>query len=200
MKISSAIAFILIGISLLLQQKYSFKKHYIYSAIGKLIGIYITLFGLISSIELLFEYNFNLDQYIPSILAFDTGKPAPITTLTFFLIGLSLLLINVKNTLYLNQLFSAVVGLIGLLIVTGYFFSFHSQSTIILFTDASLYTAFCFILISLSLLFMHPSLGIMSLFISNTNGGAVSSINSHLSLYPHHSWHLRILELLQYIF
>lgn len=176
MKSTSAILFILIGISLLFQQKYLYKKHFFYTVIGKLIGIFITLFGLITSIELLTGYHLEhsiIFEIIPFSSELFSLKPAPVSIICFFLIGLSLVLLNIKNTLYLNQILSAVIGLTGLLILNGYFFNFHSQSTL-KFTDASIYTALCFIMISLSIFFMRPSLGIMSLFISNTHGGTVA--------------------------
>src|SRR5579872_3007103 len=100
MNSNSAVTFVLIGISLLLQRRSLLKKHYFFSAIGKLIGVVLAIFGLMALIELIFKINFQLDQFI--IMKNITTISAPIVTLNFFLIGLSLILLNIKNTLYLN--------------------------------------------------------------------------------------------------
>jgi len=146
-----AIIFILIGIALLLQQTHFTKQSSIYLIIGKWIAIII--FGLLITI---------------------TTHSITIVILNFFLVSIALFLVKMKNTLYINQTINTFIGLIGLFILTTYLFNpdIHAGSASL--TTASVYSGICFILISLSLFFLQPSSGVMSLFISNTSGGSVA--------------------------
>lgn len=150
---NSSIAFILISISLLLQQLTFPKINYTYLTIAKLIGIAIILFGL----------NLFIENISTSIVA-----------INFILIGIALILLSIKYFEIINQLLYIVIGLSGIFILSNYLFNNHTQFLFPSISYASLHVAFCFVLISLTFFFIYPSLGIMSLFISNTTGGSVA--------------------------
>lgn len=175
MKPNSALCFILIGISLLLQ--HSPKADTRILMLGKILGIIISLFGIISLIEFILGINFHLTSFL---LTDDTAalplqaRPAQLAALNFILIGLALLFFDVRHVIPIGQFLAFVIGLIGLLILTGYIFSFHPEIFIQTYSHSSIYTGFCFVLTSLSLLFSRPAKGIMSVFISETNGGSVA--------------------------
>ena len=178
MKPNTALAFILCSISLLLQQ-FSRHHHLIYKYLGKFLGVVISLFGIMIMIEYIFGYDLHIDQLFlietpGSSVIFSPGRPAPVSGLNFILIGIALVLSDIKLTLYFNQLLCMIIGLIGLLILTSLSFHFYSSSEIVTYTYASIHTSVCFILISLSLLFHTPSSGIMLLLSSKTSGGIVA--------------------------
>lgn len=174
MKPVSACCFILIGITLLLQHSPNAKWKLI---TGKILSGIIILIGLMTSFEFFSGINFHVNAWVMDAISTSMpldGRPAQWAILNFILIGVSLLLIDIPFTIYFNQLLAFAVGLIGLLILTGYIFSFHSEVTIQTYSHASIYTAICFILISLSLLFLRPTKGFMPLFISKTDGGIIA--------------------------
>lgn len=93
----------------------------------------------------------------------------------FLLVGIALILLDFKITLYLNQILAAIIGLIGLLTLSNFIFNFNLPGEFHThYTYASLYTGICFSLFSLSILFMRPHSGIMTLFTSETFGGTIA--------------------------
>jgi diguanylate cyclase (GGDEF)-like protein len=174
MRANAAIAFIMIGISLILHRPFLSGKT-ILMTVAKLFGLIVAIFGFISMIRMLGGYPLLIEQlYTFNYSPNDYSRLSPIAAFTFTLIGLSLMLLNGRRLLYFNQFLQVVIGLTGLLILTGYCFNYHSQIAIDTATHASLYTASGFILIALSMLCLQGGKGIMSLFISNTNGGIIA--------------------------
>lgn len=180
-KPNTAITFIFCGMALLLQHNKPSKQSISLTILGKCIAIVITLYSAFTLSEYITGYDFSIDQLfireLPSYyVVFAPGRPSPITTINFLLIGTCLLLIDIKPMNLIVQIIAAVIGTIGLLVVTGltYNTSLYTSSQLIPYIYASIQASICFILFSLSFLFMRCSKGFMVIFISDTSGGAVA--------------------------
>lgn len=180
MQLNNAIAIILISVSLFLQRTPYSENTKIKIILGKILGIMIAIFGIIILSGDRTSHDLHIDEILvtnnfSSWLFFSTGRPAPIIGLNFLLAGISLVLLDIRITLYLNQILTVMIGLTGLLALTDFIFNFNLQSgSVNHFTFVSLYASVCFVLFSLCILLMRPYSGIMRLFSSDTYGGTIA--------------------------
>jgi len=180
-KPNSAIAFIISSMALLLQYSQPDEQPLSMTITGKLIGAMLTIFALLTLIEHVSGYNFAIDQiFIQETssyqIAFAPGRPTPFTTLIFMMIGLTLIMLDLRGLNFLVQILASLIGVAGLMVITGltYNTSLYANSQLIPYIYASIQTSICFILFSLALLFMRCTEGFMVLFISDTSGGIVA--------------------------
>ncbi|MBX3708129.1 MAG: diguanylate cyclase [Gammaproteobacteria bacterium] len=171
---NAAIAFTFSGISLLLQ-RLSLPSQHIALMLGKLLGVIVTLLGCIT----LFKYMLDYNSYINPIILQKQSSPMPekdslMTALSFTCIGLALILLDIKYSTIITQILSIIVGLCGLLMLTGLTYNTLFASQLALYSYASIHTAICFLFLSLSLLLIHPAKGIMRVLSSKTEGGIVA--------------------------
>ena len=178
MKANTALCIILIGISLFyLNQKQITNPKL---RIAQICAIIVVIIGFLTIIEYLFNYNIGIDQLlfkeqIGAVLTTNPGRMAESTAFNFLLIGVSLLIIDLKNR-YGNstyQSFVLVAGSISLFSFAGYIYgATTSYSNII--TPMALNTSIAFIIICLGLLFLRPDQGIMGTFTSSLIGGVMA--------------------------
>ncbi len=172
MKVNTAAAFILISISLLLQQIFPY-KHPLTTFIAKFLAIIVLLLGFLTFFEYLFNVDLHIDQLIfpqprdiPAL--HPPGRMAPVSAIAFILTGLALTLTGLKYTVTVTQICSFIIGVFGIFIITGFIYHTHTTYQIFPYAYAALHTSINFILISLSIFFMQPDKGIMKLIISQT--------------------------------
>jgi len=177
MQPNTAIGMILVGLALILQRS----SHAIRPAVilAKCFGIVIVFMSALIMIEFISGTDFHIHPLFfiaHTETGFGSGRPSPLAIFSFILIGIALIIFRLPRTIYLLQILALIIGLIGLAILTGYAFSFHSQVVMQTYSHSSIYTAICFVLISLCLLMIQPARGIMLLFISDTTGGAMARV------------------------
>ena len=178
MKANAALCFILIGISLFYLNEKRITKPKL--RIVQICAIIVGLIGFLTIIEYLFNFNIGIDQLlfkeqVGAILTTNPGRMAEITAFNFLLIGVSLLIIDLKNR-YGNstyQLFVLVAGSISLFSFAGYIYGATISYSNVL-TPMALNTSIAFIIICLGLLFSRPDQGIMAIFTSSLIGGIMA--------------------------
>lgn len=163
MKANTAICFILIGISLFFLNEKLITKPQL--RITQISAIIVTIIGFLTIIEYLFNFNIGIDQLffkeqVGAVLTTNPGRMALTTAINFLLIGMSLLIIDLKNR-YGNstyQAFILVAGSISLFSFAGYIYGATiSYSNIV--TPMALNTSLTFMIICLGLLFSRPDQG-----------------------------------------
>ena len=169
MKFNSALCLLLAGISLWLLQNEnnrSTKKR-----IGQFLASLVVLIGILTLGEYLLRLDLGIDQIFIRDLGESPegfpGRMSPIAAVCFTLSGLALILIDVK----ISQYFSISVILLSLLAVVGYLFEYHSLYQLGSSTSIALHTGIAFLILSIATLAARPSLGIMEIATSDTEGG-----------------------------
>ena len=192
MKVSTAIGFILGGLSLWLLHK----QRQVHKSIGKqkktpLSFIFswrrlaqaCAILVLIIGLATLIQYGFNLNLGINQLLLKNKqtldittlSSMEPNSALNFLLLGTSLLLLSLRRRHYSSIQFFALLGflisfmgLLGYLYGNPYFYRVGSS------TAMALHTATTFLLLSLGILFARPERGLMAVVTSDSAGGVLA--------------------------
>jgi PAS domain S-box-containing protein len=167
MKFNTALGLILAGVALLRRQP---RLTRVVSAINILLG------GLTLA-EYLFGWNLGIDEWlVREIIASPQlqppGRMSFVSAVNLCLIGSSLLLLPRRPGL--AQGLALVIGLLGLLSLTGYLYGVHYLYTLVAFSAIAVHTAAAFILISLSLFFADPTRGLAAVIMSGQAGGILA--------------------------
>jgi signal transduction histidine kinase len=178
MKANTALCFILIGISLFYLNEKQITKPKL--RIAQICAILVGIIGFLTIIEYLFNYNIGIDQLlfkeqVGAILTTNPGRMAETTSINFLIIGISLLIIDLKNR-YGNSTYQSFVLIaisISLFSFAGYIYvATVSYSNIV--TPMALNTSISFIIVCLGMLFSRPHQGIMATFTSPLLGGVMA--------------------------
>lgn len=181
MRINSAVAFVLISISLILQRKEIGSRFNLRDLVAKALAIIVVLIGGLTFIE----YAGNIDLHIDQLLysqsgdirsVLPSGRMAPITSLSFLLIGLALTLLNIKKFIKVTQVIAFVVGLIGLLVLIGLAFHVKTPYVPAFYLYASFHAALNLIFIFIAILFVHPEHGFADFLVNKTEGSRFARI------------------------
>jgi diguanylate cyclase (GGDEF)-like protein len=179
MKANTAIAFLLIGMSLFLLQIKLIGAwlRYIYMGCAML----VTLIGAITLVEYIFGVDIRIDQLFfndttPSVGTVSPGRMAPSTAMCFFLIGVALFLLdmNIQGYYHPSQYLALIAGLPAMLCFIGYLYGVESLMGFHEYTRMALHTVIVFVLSCLSLLLTYPHRGFMGIITSRYSGGAMS--------------------------
>lgn len=190
MKANTAVCFLLLGISLWFYQEN--KKGEIPSLsfrriAGFCAGI-VAIVGLLSFIEYAFKMDFGIDQIlfkepIGAIATSHPGRMAPNTAINFFIVGVSLLLLDMRNKIliFISQGFMLIEGAISLLAFVGYLYGVKALYGLVSqWTVMAAHTAVLFVVCFPGVFFIRPVSGLMSLFSRKSLGGSVL----RLALFP----------------
>lgn len=177
MRANAAVCFTLIGISLILQQHKEIKLTP-KNAIAKMFGWIVTLMGSLTLIENMTGLDFQIDQLLfkdTTIVAsiYGPGRIAPLTSLAFFFLGLSLILLDLSRV-WIYQTLALTVGIVSIFAMVGLAYHLNIHSKIVSFAYIALNAVFAMIFSCFSLLFIRPTDGIMRLLSSDTAGGRIS--------------------------
>ncbi len=169
MKVNTALGFFCSGISLwLLQNEDASSRR---KLIGRIFAIVVVLIGALSLSEYLFKQDLGFDQlFVRSLAAHLVVIPnrmSPITALCLMLIGAGWLLIGSK----LSQYFSICVAFLSLVALIGYLFNSQALYEIPGYGSIAFPTALTLLILSLAILVMRPTVGIMRLMTANLTGG-----------------------------
>ena len=178
MKANTAICFILIGISLFYLNEKQISRPKLH--ISQICAIIVGIIGFLTIIEYLFNNNIGIDQLlfterVGAVLTTNPGRMASTTAINFLIIGISLLIIDLKNK-YGNSTYQFLVLIassISLFSFAGYIYGATISYSIIV-TPMALNTSIAFIIVCLGLLFSRPDQGIMATFTSPLLGGVMA--------------------------
>ncbi|MDR3478327.1 MAG: PAS domain-containing sensor histidine kinase [Gammaproteobacteria bacterium] len=175
MKINTAVAFCLCGLSLLLLHWSSsvYTRIIIYAC-----AVMIFLIGFISLNEYLFDMNFNIDQLIysegvPSKVDPALVRMSCITAFNFITLAVVYIcILNKKVKPWVYQLMILIVFFNSLFILIGYWYGVKIIYRNPYFLNAvALHTAFLFLLLSVALLLRQSQCGFTRIFNEDNLGG-----------------------------
>jgi len=174
MKPNTAVLFVAVGTSLYLQHKNPIRFHFLI----RLLAVFIVLTATFTSFEYLFDWNFGIDELLFRETAAHINQPpgrmSPITAVNFILLGLSILLFDVRVGLS-KQVPTEWLALLGVAIsflsLVGYGYGVESLYKIAPFASVALHTATLFMICNLGILFAQPEAGIMSYISSDSAAG-----------------------------
>lgn len=173
MKVNTALAFLLAGLSLWF---FTFKSSNSYGIKnGQILAVAVAVIGLLTLSEYLFGWNLHIDQFLAREDARFAGSSTPCrmgpnTAFNFLLLGLSLLLWRGSRGYRKAQFLILIVILIAFLGLFGHIYGVGSFYELSKNSKMSLPTALSFITICLGILCSRPEAGFMRLVTSNTVG------------------------------
>jgi PAS domain S-box-containing protein len=174
----TALAFISAGISFLLltTQKKSAGK---YKA-GTLLASLVILIAAAKFASLIHGFNFQIDQFFfteqlnRDIVGNISNRMALNTAFCFLLTGISLLLLprsqEAEEKQNLFQYFSLFITVIALFSIMGYLYQVQIFYAMLSYIPMAIHSAFCFLFISLAIIFAFPYLGVMKHFSGDLDG------------------------------
>jgi PAS domain S-box-containing protein len=178
----SAILFIAAVVSfILLTKKDVTRTGYL---LGKALALLIILIASVKLISFLSNENFKASD----ILYFTKGSTekadpiskqlAPITSACFILTGLSMFFLNIQwpAKRWPSQFFAIIIHFASAFSVMGYLYHVRSAHDLSMYNPMALYSAVCFILFSLVILFAMPRQGMMKQFTSIHAGSITARI------------------------
>lgn len=179
MKANTALAFLLAGLAL-----WIFHRGQVEASKRRLAqgcAVIVTSIGLLTLSEYIFGWDLGIDQLLfkeeqGAVGTSSPGRMAPTTALNFLLLGLAILLLDVRTGSGRRpaQYLSLLVGVISILALVGYTYGVSAFYGIASYTQMAIHTAAAFALLSLALLFVHPDQGIMAVLSSSTLGGTMA--------------------------
>ncbi len=172
MKPNTAAGFLFLGAALvLLTWPKKTRGTQLLCAASAMIVVFI---GLTTAFEYLFHADLQIDQLLFKDLAPSPypGRMAHITALNFCIVGLSVLLVSFsEKRAGLSQALAAISGLSAVFAIIGYLYGVPFLYGSIEYTSMALHTGVGLLVGSLSILFCHPDLGLMSVLTNPYPGG-----------------------------
>ena len=175
-KTDLALCFVLIGISLWLIQTRTINKRN--QKISHILAGIVVLIGVLTIIEYIFSLNLGIDQILfkeaPGALnTISPNRMEFIAALNLLLIGTALLLLGKgiekhKPAQYLG----IIVGILSLIAFMGYIYHISNQYMDYNYTETAIYAAILFLLVSSTVLFVHPDKGLMRVLTGTGLGSA----------------------------
>ncbi len=155
---------------------------------GRVLAAAVSLLGLLVLAEYIFAIDLGIDlllfpETVQDIARHLPGRPSPITALSFLLLGLALLLLEVELRWGIRpaQLLGLAVAFISLQALVGYLYleeRLFTPSRLIsalpLFTPMAVHTALTFLLLSFGLLAARPERGLIGVILGDDVGGVMA--------------------------
>ncbi|MHB8861480.1 MAG: response regulator [Pirellulaceae bacterium] len=173
----TAVAFLLGGGSLWLLQRPSRTGRQ--RRVGRMFALGMTLWAVIRLAGYWFYWDYGPDQWLFSskLAAYEIpNRMAPNTAVSFLLIGLALLVLDVRfgRTIRPSELLALATAWIALLAMIGYAYSTVSLIGIQSFIPMALNTAVTFAILSMGVLCARPAQGLMASVSSGGSGGIMA--------------------------
>lgn len=171
MKANTAIGFVLLGSSLILHEN---KKNV--RLFSKIIAGFVLVLGLLTLSQYIFKINLGIDQLLfldnpGAILTSSPGRMAPSTALMFILLSSSVISFQSQFGERIAQVVVLFVVATGFVTFMGYAYGVTSLFYFHNYTAMALHSAILLVLISLSILFSTPQIGIMNILLNRNVGG-----------------------------
>ncbi|PZQ96536.1 MAG: hypothetical protein DI539_30030, partial [Flavobacterium psychrophilum] len=135
----------------------------------------LLLISLASFSQDVFNYQLGMDQ----LFFTDTdiphpGRMASTTALSFFLMGLSFILISTKTIKTIGQFILHLISLISFIAIVGYLFDVPLFYKLSFLSSMAVHTAIAIFILSISVSILNPSLGLTALFAGKTMGSKMA--------------------------
>lgn len=176
MKANTALAFVLAGISLWLATRESENQQT--NLFGKVCATIIVLISLLTLGEYIFSQDLGIDQLLfkdrlPPESA-HPGRMSPVTALIFFMLGLSLLLLDRHQYRLVVEVFTIMALLISGLALMGYAYGVPSLYQFFPSSSVAIHTASACSILGMGILFAHPEQGLIKIFSNAGLGGMMA--------------------------
>ncbi len=176
MKANTALAFGLIGISLLLASSNQEHRRL------KLISNACAAFAILIAVLTLSEYVFGIDLGIDQLLFKDTSNPGAlhpgrmsvVTALNLSLLGFATLILNRRQYWWPVQVFGLGTVLVSIVALIGYAYGVPSLYDFFPYSAVAIHTAFAFFMLCVGILFARPEHGLMKIFSSDSIAGVMA--------------------------
>ena len=178
MKANTAFAFVLAGLALSLQREGTGQhaRH-----IAQVCAGMVALIGLLTLSEYVIGWNLGIDQALfreaaGAVATSHPGRMAPNTALSFLLVGLAFLLMDVETRRghRPSQWLILTAGLVALLATLGYLYGVTEFYGIAAYTKMALSTALSFDILCLGILCARPDRGLIATIMNAGTGGVMA--------------------------
>ena len=177
MKPNVAMAFVLSGVTLHLLSTGPTNGHLRFVALAS--AFVVAVIGFLTLSEYLYGWNLNIDHLLFSepAGALSTSAPArmaPTSALCLFLIGVSLLVLDVRRCYPVAQLLTILAALVSLTAFIGYVYGVGSLYAGGSSTAMALHSTLCFLLLSSGILLTRQDHGLLAIVTSDAAGGVMA--------------------------
>lgn len=149
---------------------------------GRTLAVFVSLAGLLQFVSEVLSLPTEIDTILyRAVLNREIGKDisnsmAANSALGFFLSGIALVFLNSethwKNLL--SQIIAVAVGLVGLFSIISSFYGAGEYYGVLNYIPMAIHAGFCFLFISLAILYANPGRGIMKQFTSRFTGSVIA--------------------------
>jgi len=179
MKVNTALAFLLAGLSLWVRREKPVAQRT--GRLAQTCALAVALVGLLTLSQYLLGWDLGIDQLLfqEPVEAAGTSSPgrmAPLTALNFILLGFALALLDVETDRWprLAQVLVLPPAVVALLALIGYAYGIQALYGIASYTQMALHTAAAFTVLCIAILLSRPERGLMALITSEGTGGTVA--------------------------
>lgn len=164
----SALCFILIGISLLLQTMYSNAKT---QHAGRILSILTIIISFSALVENSLEIYYNFPAVIPH--NFNFGMPIQ-SSICFISLGIAIFFIKSDKNKILVQVCLHFVSCVSFIVMIGYLLYIPSFYFLSFFSSMPIYTAVCLLLFSVVATFVNSDMGFISIIRGKSMGSVMA--------------------------
>ncbi len=176
MKVNTASAFLLAGLSLWLRR--TERPRQWRSHLGTILAAAVALIGMLTLVEYAVGLDLGIDQILcrdapDSVGTSSPGRMSQITAVCFLLLGLALLLLDrsARWRLRPSEILAACAAFLALLALVGYVYGVSSLYKVGPYASVALHTAVAFFALSLGVLTARTDRGMAALALADTAGG-----------------------------
>jgi PAS domain S-box-containing protein len=142
-------------------------------------GFFVALVGILTLSQYVYGWNLDIDGLLISEVPGATGtsspgRMAPASALNLFLIGVSLIVLDVRRCYPVAQLLTLLAALISLTALIGYVYGVESLYGWGSATEAAIHSSICFLLLSVAVLLTRQDHGLLVILTSDAPGGVMA--------------------------
>jgi PAS domain S-box-containing protein len=163
----AAVCFILAGLSMILQLNRKNTK-----AIGRALAITVMCISVLALFQNLFPAHYQSIFHIFD--AYVIFGMASQTSICFILLGLALFLVREESRRYFTQLCLHVVAYIAFIVLVGHILAIPDFFLLSFFSAMAIYSAIAFLLFSVAVSLIHPTIGLTGMIMGNKMGNVMA--------------------------
>lgn len=170
-KFNSTLIFIMAGVCLYLLNRRLTSN---LLSVTRILAALVTILGALTLLEYATGVNIGMNQLFSSILpgsAGVLGKSRSLGALNFVLVGIALLMASYKYKPHLMQFLTFIVGFLGLLGLSSYFYGVSSSFLLDLMVQMAFLSSLIHIFLSVGILCLYPDQSYMGRITAQNSGG-----------------------------
>lgn len=170
-KFNSTLIFIMAGVCLYLLNRRLTSN---LLSVIRILAALVTILGALTLLEYATGVNIGMNQLFSSILpgsAGVLGKSRSLGALNFVLVGIALLMASYKYKPHLMQFLTFIVGFLGLLGLSSYFYGVSSSFLLDLMVQMAFLSSLIHIFLSVGILCLYPDQSYMGRITAQNSGG-----------------------------